>query len=142
MALNVWCVTGKETETPKIMKCDVDPATGKVATMKEVKEFPNYDEKAEGSQQHSGKTPTSPTHGDGAARIISDQTVDAACGVCIYKMKGVSGCPLAVKIDGKTYLVEGAEWPNHDYCDRNCRAVVTGRIEGDKFIATKLEPVS
>ena len=57
-------------------------------------------------------------------------------------MEGVQGCPLAVKIDGKAYIVQGAKWSNHDYCDRNCQAVVTGKIEGDKFIVTKLEEKS
>jgi hypothetical protein len=75
-----------------------------------------------------------------AARTISNQTVEAACGACVFKMAGVSGCPLAVKIDGKTYIVQGATWPNHDYCTRQCQAVVSGRLEGDKFIASSLTP--
>jgi hypothetical protein len=74
-----------------------------------------------------------------AVRIIHDQTVDAACGVCIYRMPGITGCPLAIKVGGTPYLVEGAEWPNHAYCDRNCKALVSGVIEGNKFIATKFE---
>jgi hypothetical protein len=82
--------------------------------------------------------------GDGlsAARTISNRLVDAACGVCIYKMPGITGCPLAIKIDGRPYLVEGATWPNHDYCERDCRAIVSGKLEGDplRFIATSLEP--
>ena len=76
------------------------------------------------------------------AKKISSQTVEAGCGACIYKMPGVEGCPLAVLIDGKPYLVQGATWPNHDYCDRKCTAVVSGKLEGDpaKFIAASFEP--
>ena len=141
-ALHVWCVTGEPAGSPKIMKCFVDLASGKVAGMKEVHEFPTMHEGPEHGHQDpherpakaSGHAPPAP-----AAKTITDQTVDAACGACIYKMPGVTGCPLAIKIDGKAYLVEGAKWPNHDYCDRNCQAVVSGKIEGDKFIATKLE---
>lgn len=133
MALHVWCISGDARNAPKILKCYVDLTTGKVAGMKEVHEFPTVDDKheAHASRDHEPH-----------AQTIIDQTVAAACGACIYKMPGVTGCPLAVKIDGKAYLVEGAKWPNHDYCDRNCQAIVSGRIEGDppKFIATKFEP--
>lgn len=75
-----------------------------------------------------------------AAMVISNQTVEAGCGVCIYHMPGIEGCPLALLIDGKPYLVDGAEWPNHDYCDFKCHAVVNGKIEAGRFIATSLAP--
>lgn len=132
--LHVWCVTSEPAGSPKIMKCFVDLASGKVGGMKEVHEFPTMHEGAEHGHKGPHERP-----GAAATKTITDQTVDAACGVCIYKMPGVTGCPLAIKIDGKAYLVEGAKWPNHDYCDRNCRAVVSGKIEGDKFITTKFE---
>ncbi|MBK8914470.1 MAG: hypothetical protein IPM64_07680 [Phycisphaerales bacterium] len=131
-AVHVWCVTGEAAGPPKIMKCFVDLASGKVAGMTEVHEFPTMHEGAELGHKGGHERPDA-----AAAKTITDQTVDAACGVCIYKMPGMSGCPLAIKIDGKAYLVEGAKWPNHDYCDRDCKAVVSGRIEGGKFIATK-----
>ena len=35
-------------------------------------------------------------------------------------------------------LVEGATWPNHDYCDGKGQAIVTGKLDGDKFIVTTL----
>jgi hypothetical protein len=141
MALHVWCVVGDTANAPKIFKCYVDLSTGKVAGMKDVHEFPTpaHEHDAEHAPGHA---PSGSATGHGsAAKVITDKTVDAACGACIYKMPGVTGCPLAVKIDGTAYLVEGALWPNHDYCDRNCQAIVSGRIEGDppKFIATKLE---
>jgi hypothetical protein len=141
MALHVWCIAGESDEEPKILKCYVDLTTGKVAGMKEVHEFPTHEDEAEAGHDHPAHAPSHAPHGAGAGapRMISDQTVDAACGVCIYKMDGLTGCPLAVKIDGKAYLVEGAEWPNHDYCDRNCQAIVSGRIEGNKFIVSTLE---
>lgn len=157
--VEVYCIVG---DPAKIQLCQVDGSTGSVLGMKEVKEFPV----TEASHSHDPRKPTTPgapgTPGrpgaggaggagggvgggaggaggaGGSAKMISNQTVSAACGACIYKMAGVTGCPLAVKIDGKTYLVEGATWPNHDYCDRECQATVTGKIEGDKFICTKL----
>ena len=46
------------------------------------------------------------TSGPAGAEI--DRTVEAGCGSCIFKMEGVQGCKLAVKFDGKAYLVSGA----------------------------------
>jgi hypothetical protein len=136
LAMEVYCIVSDSSSAsamPKIMKCQIDGATGTVKDMKEAKAFPvtEDDDAAPG-----GKKPA------GSAMNITNQTVDAGCGVCVYKMQGQVGCPLAVKIDGTTYIVEGAKWPNHDYCDHNCQAVVSGRIEGDKFIATSLQPKS
>ena len=127
LMVEVYCIA-----SDKIQMCQVDPATGKVAAMKEVKEFPITEPSAPSGAAAAG----------GSVKMVTDQLVDAACGACIYKMSGVQGCPLAVMIDGKPYLVEGATWPNHDYCDRKCQAVVTGKLVGDKFIATELQPKS
>ena len=77
-----------------------------------------------------------------AVTVIANQTVEAGCGVCIYHMPGIEGCPLALLIDGKPYLVGGAIWPNHDYCDFKCHAGVSGKIEGGRFVATSVEPTA
>jgi uncharacterized protein involved in copper resistance len=74
------------------------------------------------------------------------KTVEAGCGMCIFKMEGVKKCELAVKIDGKPYLVEGSAMFDHGdahaeggMCKSARMAVVEGKIEGDKFKATKFE---
>jgi hypothetical protein len=140
LMLHVWCITGASTDTSKIMKCFVDTKSGAVKGMKEVHDFPIAQANHPHGENHEG-------HGDGAhgddhasAKTITNQAVEAGCGMCIYKMPGVKGCHLAALIDGKPYLVQGAEWPNHDFCDRKVQAVVTGKLEGDKFIVTSLEP--
>ncbi len=140
--VHVFCITGDAT-APKIMMCHVDTTTGKVKGMKEVHEFPNppHAEHAEGDHaDHKPHDPADPAHGGGAAMMIKSKQVEAGCGSCIYKMAGAEGCPLAVLIDGKPYLVQGVTWPNHDYCDAKQQAVVTGKIEDGKFIATSVEP--
>lgn len=135
-AVHVYCVAG---DPPKIMMCHVDIASGRVLGMKEVHEFPITAFRAVGEHgAHDPHAPGDPAHGGGTAKMIKSQTVEAGCGACIYKMAGVEGCPLAIMVDGKPYLVEGATWPNHDYCDRKCQAVVTGKLEGDTFIATSV----
>ena len=137
VAINVFCAA-----EGTIQKCSVDHTTGKVTEMKEVNEFPTAD------HDHADKpAPGGAGGGGGGAApddvtvlMINNRTTDVGCGTCVYKMAGVEGCPLAVSLDGKTYIVQGATWPNHNYCDAKQQAVVTGKIENGKFIATSVKP--
>lgn len=135
VTVHVYCVVG---DPPRIMKCYVDHMTGSVRGMKEVQEFPITAPAPHDPGNHDPGGPEAAT----TATLVVAQTLEVACGACVYKMPGVEGCPLAIMIDGKPYLVEGATWPNHDYCDRTCQAVVSGRLDGSpaKFIATSFEP--
>lgn len=70
----------------------------------------------------------------------------AGCATCIFRMKGVSGCNLAVKIDGKAYLVAGSKIDEHGdahagdgLCNSERDALVEGAIEGDRFVARRFE---
>jgi hypothetical protein len=140
MMLHVWCITEAASDAPKIMKYFVDTKSGSVKGMKEVHEIPNSEQAHAHGEGHEG-TPHGSDHA--SAKMNTNQTVDVGCGACIYKMPGVTGCPLALMIDGKAYLVEGdpqPKWPNHDYCDKHCTAVVSGTIKDGKFIATNFEP--
>jgi len=127
-AVHVFCIAG---EPAKIMKCHFDYATGTVKGMKEVTEFP--------TAAHADHAHADDAAGAAGVKMIKAQTHELACGACIYKMAGVGGCPLAIMIDGTPYLVEGATWPNHDYCDRKCQGVVSGKLQGGKFLASSLE---
>ena len=56
------------------------------------------------------------------------------------------GCKLAVKIDGKPYLVTGTEIDDHGdahdpagLCVIAREALVSGKVEGEKFVATSFE---
>jgi hypothetical protein len=132
VALEVYCIAG---DPPKIMKCNIDGTAGSVIDMKEVSAFPITEEA--GDHQH-GKADSENT--PAAAKTINNQVVEVGCGSCIYSMSGVKGCQLAVKIDGKSYLVTGADHVDaHKYCSAAKQATVSGRIEGDKFVATKFE---
>lgn len=82
-------------------------------------------------------TAAAPTAG---ARAFTAEYLEFACGVCIYHMPGMEGCPLAVVIDGTPHMVDGFEWPVHDYCDRKCHAIATGTLKDGRFIATSVEP--
>lgn len=74
-----------------------------------------------------------------------EQAVEAACGICQFSMDGNS-CDLAVRIDGKSYYVEGAKMNDHGsahsehgMCNEVRQAKVIGKIVGDKFIATSFK---
>ena len=70
-----------------------------------------------------------------------EMTVEVGCGDCIYDMPGLKGCPLAAKIDGTPMLVTGVKVNAHKLglCKKAKEAVVVGHVEGDKFVATKVE---
>lgn len=74
---------------------------------------------------------------------IKDQIVEASCGQCQFKMKDKKGCDLAVRIDGKTYFVEGTSIDKHGdahaengFCSTIRKAKVSRTISNDTFIAT------
>jgi len=63
-----------------------------------------------------------------------NQVVEAACGQCQFRMTGKSGCDLAVKIDGKSYFVDGTTI--HDHGDAHaddgfCEAIRQAEIQGE-----------
>ena len=77
------------------------------------------------------------------------QIVEAACGQCQFKMKG-HDCDLAVRIDGKSYFVDGTSIDSHGdahaddgFCATVRKAEVVGTIVNNRFKATsfKLVPI-
>ena len=79
------------------------------------------------------------------------QIVEVACGQCQLKMKQKKGCDLAVRIDGKSYFVEGTKIDDHGdahandgFCNAVRKAEVIGEVKGDKFVVSyfKLLPES
>jgi uncharacterized membrane protein (UPF0127 family) len=63
-----------------------------------------------------------------------NQVVEAACGQCQFRMTEKSGCDLAVKIDGKSYFVDGTTI--HDHGDAHaddgfCRAIRQAEVKGN-----------
>ena len=79
------------------------------------------------------------------------QVVEAACGQCQFKMKDKKGCDLAVRIDGKSYFVEGTKINDHGdahaddgFCNAIKKAEVIGEVKDGKFVVSyfKLLPNS
>lgn len=70
------------------------------------------------------------------------QVVEAACGECQFGMDGKS-CDLAVKIDGKSYFVDGTSIDEHGdahakdgFCNKVRKAEVQGEVVNGRFKAS------
>ncbi len=119
LEIEVYCLVGN-----KIMEVEIDGKTGKVMEMEQKRSLPSRT-----AQGHAHE------------HAVPARTVEAGCATCIFNMEGVKGCKLAVKIDGKPYLVSGADVDAHGagLCNSAKEAKVVGEIEGDKFVATSVE---
>jgi hypothetical protein len=86
----------------------------------------------------STSAPIADAVGSTVKAVAGAKTVQAGCGMCIFKMDGVKSCQLAVKVDGKPYLVTGSDVNAHEagLCDKAIDAEVVGDVEGDKFAVT------
>lgn len=73
---------------------------------------------------------------------ISKVIVEAGCGRCCFKSKGMKKCALSVKIDGQVYNVEGRDIKDfgkprakHGLCRAIRKAEVSGEIVNNNFMA-------
>ncbi len=70
---------------------------------------------------------------------LKDQIVEASCGICKFDLQGKK-CGLAVKIDGKSYFVDGTSIKDHGdehgkngFCNTVKKAKVSGSIVDGRF---------
>lgn len=73
------------------------------------------------------------------------QIVEASCGQCKFGMDA-KGCDLAVRIDGKSYFVDGTTINQHGdahaadgFCSAIRKAEVSGMIVDNRFKATSFK---
>ena len=73
------------------------------------------------------------------------QIVEASCGQCQFGMEG-HGCELAVRVDGKSYFVDGSSIDSHGdshasdgFCAAIRKAEVTGTVVDNRFKATSFK---
>lgn len=78
---------------------------------------------------------------EGSVVTQISQRAEAACGQCQLGLEG-EGCDLAVRIDGKSYYVQGTNIDDHGdahaqdgFCNAIREAHVEGHIEDGRFIA-------
>ena len=73
------------------------------------------------------------------------QIVEASCGQCQFGMEG-HGCELAVRIEGKSYFVDGSSIDSHGdahandgFCAAVRKAEVVGKVVDNKFKVTSFK---
>ena len=71
-----------------------------------------------------------------------NQVVEAACGQCKFGITGKAGCDLAVRLDGKSYFVDGTSIHDHGdahaddgFCEAIRQVEVKGGIIDGRFKA-------
>lgn len=81
-----------------------------------------------------------------SVRITEPTVVDASCGQCHFGLAGKQGCDLAVRIDGKSYFVDGFkmdQFGDTHADDGMCKVIrkarVTGEIRKNRFAASSFE---
>jgi hypothetical protein len=74
--------------------------------------------------------------------------VEAACGECKFGLEGKS-CDLAVRINGKSYFVDGSDIDSHGdahaddgFCNAIRKAKVQGEIINNRFKATYFQLIT
>jgi hypothetical protein len=72
----------------------------------------------------------------------NSQIVEVSCGECQFGMKG-KGCDLAIRINGKSYFVDGTKIDDHGnahakdgFCETIRKAEIIGEIIDDRFKVT------
>ncbi len=78
-----------------------------------------------------------------AQKKVTNQYVEASCGMCNFDQKNDRGCALAVRMDNKVYYVEGTTIKDHGnphaddgFCNVVKKAKVSGEIKDGKFYAS------
>lgn len=71
------------------------------------------------------------------------QIIEVSCGQCQFGMTEKKGCDLAVRIDGKSYFVEGTKIDDHGdahahdgFCSAVRKAEVVGEVVNNKFVVS------
>ena len=74
---------------------------------------------------------------------VGTKVVEVSCGQCKFAMTDKKGCDLAVRIEGKSYFVEGTTIDDHGdahandgFCSAIRKAEVVGEIKDNKFVVT------
>ena len=77
---------------------------------------------------------------------LEERLVTAGCATCIFEMKNVTGCKLAVEIGGKHLLVKGTGIDDHGdahagdgLCNAARRSIVSGTVKEGVFVSSALK---
>jgi len=83
-------------------------------------------------------------------KVQKTQIVEVSCGQCQFEMTEKKECDLAVRIDGKSYFIDGTTIDDHGdahahdgFCTTIRKAEVVGELKGNRFVVSqfKLLPI-
>ena len=136
----VKSVNNTEKSEPVDPKETVEPAEGVIPNMPNVK-MPEIPEVKMAVVPEIPELPAK-TESPKGNNMSINQVVDAACGQCQFGITEKSGCDLAVKIDGKSYFVDGTSIHDHGdahaddgFCETIRQVNVKGEIIDGRFKA-------
>jgi len=136
----VKSVNNTEKSEPVDHKETVEPAEGVIPNMPNV-QMPEIPEVKMAVVPEIPELPAKTESSKGNNMPIN-QVVDAACGQCQFGITGKAGCDLAVKIDGKSYFVDGTTIHDHGdahaddgFCETIRQVEVKGEIIDGRFKA-------
>ena len=122
----------EETVEPKEPVEPIEPAEGVMQEMPNV-QMPEIPDVKMAIQTEKPEVPAK-TESQKGNNISINQVVEAACGQCQLGMKEKSGCDLAVRIDGKSYFVDGTSIHDHGdahAADGFCAAIRQANVKGE-----------
>ncbi len=76
---------------------------------------------------------------------VPEQTLTAACGMCVFGQPSPAGCYWAIEYEGSYYAVNGPLPKDHEahgqdgMCTRPRKAVVAGTIRGEQIFASRFD---
>ena len=79
--------------------------------------------------------------GPAVAAAATAMKLEIACAHCVYKKAGVTACAPAVKVGNEVLLLSGTtvDPTANGLCAGPKQAMVAGKVEGGKFVATKVD---
>ena len=79
------------------------------------------------------------------AGTIESERLEVSCGQCQFGLQE-EGCDLAVRIEGRSYLLDGTSIDDHGdahsqngFCNCIREAIVSGELQGDRLVVEKFE---
>ena len=136
----VKSVNNTEKSEPVEPKEAVEPAEGVIPNMPNV-QMPEIPEVKMAVVPEIPELPAK-TESPKGNNMSINKVVEVACGQCQFGISGKAGCDLAVRIDGKSYFVDGTSIHDHGdahaddgFCEAIRQAEVKGEIVDGRFKA-------